>query len=198
MSTFRQRLSELANRTSVLAWVGFSVTVAFLGLAGLMVAGYTLTDPGGWTGLGLTALWVVPTLVLAVLSFYRPDSAIPVLAAASLLPIGFGVWTLVDYAGARDWEDQHGPVALVFILTVGVPLAVAGLSRPMPAGLLMLGITVVPLVLSVVGAGNEWGQALSIGLLSAPVVIGGVLYVLAGRSQSSAHAHRGPRAVASH
>ncbi len=191
MSTFRQRLSDLARTTSVLAWVGFSVTVAFLGLAGLMVAGYTLTDPGGWTGLGLTALWAIPALGLAVLSFYRPDTALPVLAVASLLPIGFGVWTLVDYDGARGWEDQHGPVSLVLILAVGLPLAVEGLSRPTDAGLLMLGITVVPLVLSMVGAGSEWGQALSIGLLSAPVVAGGVLYLLAGRSRTGSPAHSG-------
>jgi hypothetical protein len=192
MSTFRQRLSDLARTTSVLAWVGFAVTVAFLGLAGFMVAGYTLTDPGGWTGLGLTALWVVPTLALAALSFYRPDTAVPVLAVASLVPLGFGVWTLVDYDGARGWEDQHGPVSLVFVLVVGLSLAVEGLSRPTPAGVMMLGITVVPLVLSMVGAGSDWGQALSIGLLAAPVVAGGVLYVLAGRSRTGSGADTGP------
>lgn len=192
MSTFRQRLSDLARTTSVLAWVGFAVTIAFLGLAGLMVAGYTLTDPGGWTGLGLTALWVVPTLGLAALSFYRPDTAVPVLAVASLVPLGFGVWTLVDYEGARGWEDQHGPVSLVFVLVVGLSLAVEGLSRPTPAGVMMLGITVVPLVLSMVGAGSDWGQALSIGLLVTPVVAGGVLYVLAGRSRTRSGADTGP------
>lgn len=192
MSTFRQRLAEIVKTTSVLAWVGFALTVAFLGLAGLMVAGYTLTDPGGWTGLGLTALWVVPALGLTVLSFYRPDNAIPVLAVASLVPIGFGVWTLVDYEGSRGWEDQHGPVSLVFILAVGLPLAVEGLSRPTAAGSMMLGITVVPLLLSMIGAGSDWALALSIGVLSAPVVAGGVLYVLAGRSRSDAHAHSGP------
>jgi hypothetical protein len=189
MLTFRQRLSDLVKTTPVLAWVGFGVTVAFLGLAGLMVAGYTLTDPGGWTGLGLTALWVLPLLGLAALSFYRPDAAVPVLAVASLVPIGFGVWTLVDYAGVRGWEDQHGPVALVFLLVLGLPLAVEGLSRPTPAGLLMLGITVVPLVLSLVGAGSDWVEALSIGLLTTPVVVGGVLYLVAGRSRSGSAAH---------
>jgi hypothetical protein len=134
---------------------------------------------------------VVPTLILAALAFYRPDTAIPVLALASLVPIGFGVWTLVDYDGARGWEDQTGPVGLVFVLAIGLPLAVEGLSRPTPAGLLMVGITVVPLVLSMIGAGSEWGQALSIGLIGAPVVIGGVLYLLAGRSRTSTHAHSG-------
>jgi hypothetical protein len=192
MSTFRARLAELVKTTPVLAWVGFGVTVAFLGLAALMVAGDTLTDPGGWTGLGLTVLWVVPTLGLVVLSFYRPDTAIPVLAVASLVPVGFGVWALVDYAGVRDWEDQRGPVGLVFLLVVGLALAVEGLFRPTAAGLMMLGITVLPLALSLIGAGSDWGRALSIGLLTAPVVIGGVLYLLAGRSRSGSHARSGP------
>jgi hypothetical protein len=187
MSTFRQRLSDLARTTPVLVWVGFSVTLAFLGLAGVMVAGYTLTDPGGWTGLGLTALWVLPTLGLVALSFYRPDLAVPVLGVASLAPLAFGVWTLVDYDGARGWEDQHGPVSLVLVLVVGLALAVEGLTRPMSAGLMMLAITVVPWVLSVVGAGSDWGQALSIGLLTVPVVVSGVLYVLAGRADYRAH-----------
>jgi hypothetical protein len=191
MVAFRQRLSDLAKATPILVLVGFGVTVGFLGLAGLMVAGYTLTDPGGWTGLALTAAWLVPMLGLSVLAFYRPDAATPVLAAAALLPLGFGVWTLVDYAGARDWEDQSGPVSLVFILMVALPLAVEGLSRPTPAGWMLIGITVVPLVLAVIGAGSEWGRALSIGLLSAPVLIGGVLYVIAGRSPTSSPTHTG-------
>jgi hypothetical protein len=199
MSTFRERLNDLVRTTSALAWVGFGVTVVFLGLAGLMVAGYTLSDPGGWTGVGLTALWVVPTLGLVVLAFYRPDTAIPVLALASLVPIAFGVWTLLDYDGARGWEDQNGPVGLVFVLAIGLPLAVEGLSRPTPAGLLMVGITVVPLVLSMIGAGSAWGQALSIGLLAAPVVISGVLYLLAGRSRTRTDAHSGrPRLLTGH
>jgi hypothetical protein len=199
MSTFRDRLTDLMRTTPVLAWVGFGITVVFLGLAALMVAGYTLTDPGGWTGVGLTALWVVPTLGLVALSFYRPDTALAVLALATLVPIGFGVWTLVDYTGVRDWEDQTGPVGLVFVLAIGLPLAVEGLFRPTAAGLLMVAITVVPLVLSMIGAGTEWGQALSIGLISAPVLVGGVLYVLAGRSPTGAHTHDGrPRQLTGH
>ena len=147
----------------------------------------------------MTALWVVPALGLAVLSFYRPDTALPVLAVAALIPIGFGVWTLLDYQGARSWEDQRGPVSLVFVVAIGLPLAVAGLSRPTRAGLLMLAITVLPLALSLLGAGSDWGQALSIGVLSAPVVAGGVMYVLAGRSPTNSHAHSGrPRLLTGH
>jgi hypothetical protein len=184
MLTFRQRLSELATSASALVWVGFALSMGFCALAGLIVAGETLTDPGGWTGIGLTALWLVPMIGLAALAFYRPDTAIPVLAVATLLPIGYGVWTLVDYEGARGWEDQTGPVSLVFILTIAVPLAIEGLSRPTAAGLLMVGMILLPLALSTIGAGSEWGQALSIGLIAIPVLVGGVLYLLAGRSRA--------------
>lgn len=184
MLTFRQRLSELATSASALAWVGFALSMGFCALAGLIVAGETLTDPGGWTGIGLTVLWLVPTIGLAVLAFYRPDTAIPVLALATLLPVGYGAWTLVDYEGARGWEDQTGPVSLVFLLMIAVPLTVEGLSRPIPAGLLMVGVILVPPVLSMIGAGSEWGLALSIGVVTVPVLVGGVLYLLAGRSRA--------------
>lgn len=199
MRGFRQRWTELASTTSVLVWVGFAVTVSFLGFAGFMIAGYALTDPGGWIGLGLTALWVVPALGLVALAFYRPDTAVQVLVAASLAPIGFAVWSLLDYGGARGWEDRTGPVGLVLILAVGLPLAVEGLSRPTSAGLLMVAITGLPLVLSVIGAGSEWAVAMSIGLLSAPVLIGGVLYLVAGRSRGGSTTRKEQsRAAAGH
>jgi hypothetical protein len=100
MLTFRQRLSGLATSASALVWVGFACSMGFCALAGLIVAGETLTDPGGWTGIGLKALWLVPTIGLATLAFYRPDTAVPVLAIATLLPIGYGVWTLTKAPGA--------------------------------------------------------------------------------------------------
>lgn len=182
MSTFRQRVSELASGTPARAWAGFAVTFGFCAFAALIVAGYTLTDPGGATGLGLTVLWLVPMSALAGLALYRPDVAFPLLVVSTLLPLGFGVWTLVDYVGARDWEDQRGPVSLVLLLVVAIPLAVEGLSRPSRAGWLLIGVVLLPLVLAVIGAGSEWGQALSIGILASPVLIGGALYLLAGKA----------------
>jgi hypothetical protein len=194
--TFRTRCSDLAQTVPILSWVAFGISVSFLALAGFMIAGYTLTDPGGWIGLGLTALWIVPMLGLTMLAFYRPDTAIPVLALASLVPISVGLWTLLDYEGVRGWEDQNGPVSLVFILVIGLPLTVQGLSRPTPAGLMMVAITVVPLVLSVIGAGSEWALALSINLIGTPVLIGGVIYLAAGRSRTGSPRGDRPRQLA--
>lgn len=193
MPGFTHRVRDLSRNVSTLTWVGFGLTAGFLAFAALTMAGYGLTDPGGWTGLGLTALWLVPVLALTALALYRPDTAIRVLAVAALIPVGFGVWTLLDYDAVMAWEDRTGPVSLVLLVVVGLPLAVAGLSRPAPAGALLLAITVVPWLLSVLGAGSEWGRALSIGLITVPVVAGGVLLLLAGRFRTGAGAHLGPR-----
>lgn len=192
MTRFRQRLSDIAGSASALTWVGFAIAAGFLALACLMVAGYGLTDPGGWKGLGLTALWLGPLVALSALAFYRPDASIPVLAVATLPAVGFGVWALLDYEGARGWEDQNGPVSLVLVLVVAPALVVLGLSRPRPAGLLLVGVTVVPLVLEMIGAGSQWLMALSIGVVYAPILIGGVLYLIAGRSQGGTVEHVGP------
>lgn len=61
------------------------------------MAGETLADPSGWRGLGLVALWLMPLLVLSVLAYARPAAAVPILAVASLVPVGLGVWALVDF-----------------------------------------------------------------------------------------------------
>ena len=187
------RVRDVSKGVSTLTWVGFGLVAGFLGFAAWVVAGYGLTDPGGWSGVGLTALWMLPMLALVVLAVYRPGTAIPVLAAAAVLPVAFGVWTLVDYDTAMAWEDRTGPVSLMLVLVVGLPLAVAGLSRPTAAGALLLTITVVPWVVSIVGAGDDWGRALSIGLVTLPVVAGGVLLLLAGRFWTGAGAHLRPR-----
>lgn len=199
MTRFRQRFSDISSSASPLTWVAFAIAAGFLALAGLMVAGYGLTDPGGWKGLGLTVLWLGPLVALSALAFYRPDESVPVLAAATLPAVGFGVWALLDYEGARAWEDQNGPVSLVLVLVVAAALVVLGLSRPRPAGLLLVAVTVVPSVLAMIGAGSEWLLALSIGVVSAPILICGVLYLIAGRSRAGSVEHVGaPRVTSGH
>lgn len=196
MPGFVRRVRDLAGSVPTLSWVGFIVTTGFLGFAALTIVGYVLTDPGGRTGAGVTALWVLATLALMVLAVYRPRTAIGVLAAAAILPVGFGLWTLLDYTAVMAWEDRTGPVSLVLVLVVGLPAAVAGLSRPLAAGALLLTITLAPWALAVIGAGSDWGRALSIGLVTLPVVVGGLLFVLSAHSSSDRRARLGPPRVA--
>lgn len=169
---------------AALRWAGFAVMAAFGGFVTLMLVGYTVTDVGGWEALGLVAAVGVPAAVLCLLAWWRPSVAVPVLAVACLAPVAFGALLLLDYERWSSWEDQHGPVSLVLLLVVGLPLAVLGLARPMEAGVMMLAIVLVPLLLEVVGAGSDWGRPLSIALVFAPVLASGTLFVLAGRDGS--------------
>jgi hypothetical protein len=50
-------------------------------LAVMFTAGETFADPGGWEAVGLTALWLVPLIVLLGLALARPSVAQPVLEA---------------------------------------------------------------------------------------------------------------------
>ena len=115
--------------STTLKWLGFAITAAFAGFCGLIVVGYTLTDVGGWKAVGLIAAVAVPLVLLCLVAYHRPSVAVPLLAVAACVPIGFGVMQLLDYQRWSDWEDQTGPVSLVLVLLVAVPLAVLGLSR---------------------------------------------------------------------
>jgi hypothetical protein len=167
---------------SVLRWLGFAVMAGFAGLAGLILVGYTASDPGGWQALGLVAAVGVPLALLCLLAYLRPSVALPVLAVGVLAPVGFGVLQLLDYQRWNAWEDTHGPLGLVLLLAVAVPLAVLGLSRPRAAGWLMLAAALAPVLLATIGAGADWARPLSIGLVLLPVAASGTLFVLAGRS----------------
>lgn len=192
MTGFRQRLTHISATAPTLAWVSFAIVLSFMALATLMIVGYTLTDPGGWRGLGLTAAWVAPTVALTALAFYRPSAALWALAVATAVPVGFGVWTLLDYGTARGWEDRNGPVSLVLLMVVALPLVVTGLSRPGPAGALLTIAAAVPWLLAMVGAGSEWGVAFSIGLVGAPFLAAGILDLVAARAHRPTGAHAAP------
>ena len=166
---------------SVLRWFGFAVMAAFAGFVGLILVGYTIADVGGWEAVGLIAVVGLPLTLLSLLAYVRPSVAVPVLAVLALAPIAFGVMFLLDFDRWTAWEDQHGPLSLVLLVAVAAPLAVLGLARPTAAGLLMLVTSLVPILLSTIGAGSEWARPLSIGLVIAPVVVSAVLFLLAGR-----------------
>ena len=153
----------------------------------LVVGGYAVTDPGGWAGIGGTVLGVLVMFGLSLLALYRPAGATVVLTVAACAPLGFGVWSLLDYASAHGWEDRHGPLSLVLVMFVCAPAAVVGLLRPRVAGCLIVTVTVVPLLLQAVGATSRFYEPLSVGLVVAPLVVSGVLFLLSGRRQGQRH-----------
>jgi len=183
-----RRVSDRAKQASILTWVGFSLVVAFVAFVVLFLTGETVSDPGGWKAVGLIAAWLLPLVGLSLVAFYRPSVAISVLAVAILVPIALGLWAMVGFEGWRGWQDRVGPVSLVLVVVIGAALAVAGLSRPRAAGLLMVVVSVVPVALALLGSGSEWGFPLSLGLTTAPVLICGLLYLWADRLAGSSGA----------
>jgi hypothetical protein len=151
-----------------LRWSALGLTPGFVGLVTLFVAGETITDPGGWAGIGGSAVWGAAMLGLSLLAWYRPGGALAVLTVVACAPLAFGVWSLVDYGAAHAWEDSHGPISLVLVVAFCAPAGVAGVFRPRVAGSLILAVSVSPLVLSAVGTGSHFHEALSLGLLLAP------------------------------
>ena len=179
---------------TALRWAGFAVMAAFAGFVSLMLVGYTVADLGGWEAVGLIAAVGVPLGALCLLAWRWPAVAEPVLAVVCLAPVAFGLLQLLDYERWSSWEDQHGPLSLVLLLVVATPLAVLGLARPLAAGAMMLAVVLVPLLLEVVGAGNDWTRPLSIAVVFVPVLASATLFLLAARevagSRSSSQPHR--------
>jgi hypothetical protein len=187
MNEFGQRLLARVEGVDALRWSALAVTFAFVGLVTLFVGGYAVTDPGGWAGIGGTAAFVLAMLGLSLLAFYRPGAALVVLAVAACAPLAFGLWSLVGYGAAHDWEDGHGPLSLVLVVAICAPASVAGLFRPLAAGYIILTVSVVPLLLAAVGAASHFYEPLLVGLLLAPLVASGVLFLLSGRQQGQPH-----------
>ncbi|MGZ5400047.1 MAG: hypothetical protein ACXWDM_08535, partial [Nocardioides sp.] len=163
------------------------VTLGFVGLVTLIIGGSAVTDPGGWAGIGGTSAFVLVMLGSSLVALYRPGAALVVLAVAACAPVAFGVWSLVDYGAAHDWEDGHGPLSLVLVVALCAPAGVAGLFRPRAAGYFILTVSVVPLLLAAVGAASHFYEPLSVGLLLAPLVASGVLFLVSGRQQGPPH-----------
>lgn len=187
MNELGQRLSTRVEGVDELRKSAVALTLGFAGLVTLFVGGSAVTDPGGWVGIGGTALWVLVVLGLSLLAAYRPGAGLVVLAVAACAPLAFGVWSLVDYGAAHGWEDSHGPLSLVLVVAICAPAGVAGLFRPREAGYFMLVVSVVPLLLEAVGAASHFYEPLSVGLLLAPLVASGVLFVLSGRQLGQPH-----------
>jgi hypothetical protein len=183
MSGIRRRFAQRFKGIGALQESALWVMLGFVGFVGLMTVGEAATDPGGWVGIGGSAAWVAAIAGLALWALYRPFGALIALAVLACAPLAYGVWSLLDYEAASNWEDAHGPLSLVLSLTVCAPAAVAGLFRPRPAGYLIIVASAAPILLAAIGAASKFGRPLSIGLLMLPVVASGVLFVLAARKR---------------
>lgn len=171
-------------QASSLARAGFVWIVGFGVLATAWVVAEMLTDPGGLAGIGMSAGLLVPLLALCFVAVRLPEHARLVLEGAVAVVVVIAVLQALDVQLFGD-----GPVVSVAVLAVAVPLAFLGLREPRAAGWLLLVAGVLPIaerMVHSVAAGDPIGAGLggSAGVVALPVLIGGLCFLLASRSQA--------------
>ncbi|EWT02102.1 hypothetical protein N865_07045 [Intrasporangium oryzae NRRL B-24470] len=156
--------------------VGFGV------LATVWYVAEVIRDPGGVAG-GLLSAAVVAAIVLLTLVVLRlPDASGRILDGAVVVVVALavlGAFTSVT----TGW----GPGTAVAAFVVAVPIAFLGLREPRHAAILLLVAGVAPL-LERVGRALSQGEGPvlhgiggSAGAVALPLIVGGVLFLLAGR-----------------
>lgn len=87
--------------------------------------------------------------------------------------VAVNIWFLADPGNWRSLENNIGPVRAVYVFVLGTSLAVYGLSRILPASLMLLISGVVPIAL----ANQNRAGFSSLALASAAPLITGALYL---------------------
>lgn len=184
----------LARALRIVAMASVSL---FGAIAALFIAGETLTDPGGWKAVALTAAWAVPLAALGVMALARPAPSSRVLPLV-LAVVAAGV--LVDSVAHLVDRDVWGPVGSVSMFAVLIPCGLLGLHRAGEAGTLLLAGAAVQLVATVAGMDRAGGQPLrsalggSTGVLVLPLVVLGALFLAAASVERWAQSHPRPQA----
>lgn len=177
-------MHENALRRAAFTWM------ALIGLFGsLFVIGETFDDPGGWRAVTMVASWLLPLVALAWFALVRPAVAGPVLVVVTLLVAAF---TLADAAVGIVPRDGWGPVAAIAVFAVALALAFLGLRRPSRAGVLLLTLGAAQLGAVLLERAGSGAPGLSLGgssgVVVVPVLVGGLLFWLAGRASRTTNA----------
>lgn len=170
------RQPDRAVRARALTRTGASIMAVFTVLAGLIVSGYALTDPGGAAGMGLVLGWIIPLAVLAVLAWLRPAWAAAVLIALTAALILASIWFAVDSAAWRAFENQNGPFRAIAVMVLAFPASVLGLKRTAAAAWLLVVLGIGPVLVSAIGS---LAGVVSLSAISVVPLITGLLYLVA-------------------
>jgi hypothetical protein len=171
---------DAAWRARFLRRAGFGLVVGVAGFFGLFVVGETFMDPGGWRAVVLVATWSVPMAISCVVAWKRPGWGTWLLGALTAALLAWDVWFVLDPDLWRDIEDRNGPLQAIATLALATAVAVLGLERPRAAGVLLLLITGG----SVLALGAGAGGVAVLTVLTSPVLLAGVLYLLAAHLES--------------
>jgi hypothetical protein len=110
----------------------------------------------------------------------RPGWGTWLLGALTAALLAWDVWFVLDPDLWRDIEDRNGPLQAIATLALATAVAVLGLERPRAAGVLLLLITGG----SVLALGAGAGGVAVLTVLTSPVLLAGVLYLLAAHLES--------------
>lgn len=174
------RHREAAFRVRFLRRAGFGLMALFTGVFGLFLVGETLSDPGGWEGVGIVGLSIVPLALLCFLAWFRSKAAGWVFTAMVAAVVAMSVSFAIDPSGWRAFENEHGPVRAVVVFVLAAALALWGLRRTARAAVMLLVVGILPILITGVGRG---GFA-SLAAASFAPVVAGLLYL------ASAHLDR--------
>lgn len=168
---------------------------ALVVMAAAFTAGEALNDPGGWSGIGLIALWGVPLVALAALSWRKPDLASRIVGGAVIGVVALDSWAAFGPSGSASFEHGIGPVRAIVTFALAGVLAVLAVKRTARAGWMLTVIGAIPLVL---GALRPGATSAPLSLLSIPLTAAGVLLLAStGRAPSAPLAERGRNAETS-
>jgi hypothetical protein len=166
------------QRATALQRAGAAVMAVFTLLASVFIAGYALQDPGGNTGLLITAAWLLPMLILAVAAWFWPAPTAPLLLALTASFIAACVWLAFDPAALREFISENGPVIAVSVVALSFPAAVLGLKRAALAGWMLVALGALPLLITVIGRS---GPVTSLAAASVVPLIAGIAYLVSAR-----------------
>ncbi|HSO16642.1 MAG TPA: hypothetical protein VLS95_11860 [Arthrobacter sp.] len=190
---FMTREKTPQQRATALQRAGAAVMAVFTVLGGIFIAGYALQDPGGNTGLLITAAWVLPMLILAVAAWFWPAPTAPLLLALTASFIAACVWLAFDPAALRAFISENGPVIAVSVIALSFPAAVLGLKRTALAGWMLVALGALPLLITVIGRS---GPVASLAAASVVPLIAGISYLVSARMAGGSTTAGNQRAAA--
>jgi hypothetical protein len=190
---FMTRDKDTQERATVLTRTGAALIAVFTVLAGIVIVGDSLQNPGGTAAILITLAWVVPMLILAVSAWLWPAATAPLLLALASAFIAACVWLAFDPAALRSFVSENGPIIAVSVVALALPAAVLGLKRTALAGWLLVALGVLPLVITLIARSGPVGS-----LVAASVVplVCGIAYLVSARMVTESTASGDHRAAA--
>jgi hypothetical protein len=187
----RQR--DPQQRATALTRTGAAIMAVFTVLAGIVIIGWAMQDPGGTAGLLITLVWLAPMLLLAIAAWFWPAPTAPLLLALASAFIAACLWLAFDPAALRNFVGDNGPVIAVSVVALAFPAAVLGLKRTALAGWLLVALGVLPLLITLIARSGPVATLIATSLVP---LIAGISYLVSARMVTGRAATGDHRAAA--